>query len=187
MGDIWPYGPPLRVSWAALYNSVIARGWSSTGADILAAIALAESGGDLRVINDTPYTGDYSVGAWQINYYNGLWGERTSAFGTPAQLIAGQLPAQSYAAVTIARGGFTPWSTYNSGAYRQFLNNPPAAPPEGGPGASLGRPPDEQIDLVEEDYSPVVLSTAQALTQNGNLWKNATAALAAIKDTNRHG
>ena len=187
MPDTWPWGPPLRYGWADLYNATLARGASTLRANILAAIALAESGGDIRVINNTPATGDLSVGAWQINYYGSLWAERTSLFGTPAQLIGSGLGGQAHAALVIAAGGFTPWSTYNSGAYRQYLHG--AGLPGGtSPGdAGGGKPADEQIDLRAEDYSPVVHATAATLTQNGNLWKNATAALAAIKDTNPRG
>lgn len=108
----------------------------ATKSDIMQAIAQAESSLDLSVINDTPSTGDYSVGAWQINYYDGLYGPRTAAFGTPCQLVASGLGGQARAALSIqaAAGGYTPWTTYTSGDYRQYLHGgtTPHPPPSHG-------------------------------------------------------
>ena len=109
----------------------------ATKSDIMAAIGQAESGNDISVINDTPQTGDYSVGEWQINYYGSLDGPRTAAFGTPCALVRGGLGAQARAALAIqaARGGYEDWSTYNSGAYRKYLHGAVATspPPSIGP------------------------------------------------------
>lgn len=109
----------------------------ATKSDIMQAIAQAESSLDLSVINDTPSTGDYSVGAWQINYYDGLYPGRTAQFGTPCQLVASGLGGQARAALAIqaAAGGYTPWTTYTSGAYRQFLHGgaQPGPVPSAGP------------------------------------------------------
>lgn len=113
---------------------MLSLGQSQENAAVYAAIASAESGLDYRVINDTPSTGDYSVGMYQINYYGNLYGERAAKFGTPQQLIQGGLTRQSIAAMEIGQGGFTPWSTYTSGAYIKYLNgySPPSGAPPGG-------------------------------------------------------
>lgn len=129
MGDIWPYGGPRRVDWNVVYNTMISLGQSGIAAARFAAIGEAESGLDLNVINDTPATGDYSVGIWQINYYDGLYAGRSAEFGTPRQLIAGGLVRQARAAISIALSqGWGAWTTYTSGAYTRYLHGAPSQP-----------------------------------------------------------
>lgn len=79
---------------------------------IMAGIAGNESGYDLHVINDTPGTGDYSCGLWQINYYASLYASRAAAYGTPRQLLASGLAGQARAAADLwhTAGGFSPWA-----------------------------------------------------------------------------
>lgn len=76
--------------------------WTQNGGDpgwapLMASIAEAESGGVTNVLNDNPATGDYSVGLWQINYFNGNYNGRAATYGTPTQL-AGDVNAQARAA-----------------------------------------------------------------------------------------
>jgi hypothetical protein len=74
MGDIWLPGlPPAYTDYAHCLALLLNLGMPHNDAVILAAIGGAEGGYDYRVINDTPATGDYSVGIWQINYYDGLY------------------------------------------------------------------------------------------------------------------
>lgn len=123
MGDIFPYGGPAFVTWQQAYNEAYTWFGNSSIAATFAAIASAESGLDWRVINDTPATGDYSVGLWQINYYGSLYAGRAKAYGTPQQLVEGGLTRQFYAAMGIYYSqGFGAWSTYNNGAYRAYLH-----------------------------------------------------------------
>lgn len=122
MGDIWPYGPPKYITYVDAVAAMETQGMSHGDANVMAAIGEAESTLDLSVINDTPSTGDYSVGIWQINYYGDLYAERAREFGTPGQLVRHGLTAQAYAAYTVWRQqGFNAWSTYKSGAYKQYL------------------------------------------------------------------
>jgi hypothetical protein len=100
--------------------------WDNAGGDpgwgpLMAGIALAESSGNTTVLNDNPSTGDYSVGLWQINYYGGLLGPRTKAYGSPASLQASPT-AQAAAAVSLANGGTNlgPWRTDR--AWDQWAN-----------------------------------------------------------------
>lgn len=134
MGDTWPYGPPAYVTWQLCFTEMNSLGRTQEDCAVFAAIAQAESGFDYRVVNDTPATGDLSVGLWQINYYDGLYASRAAQFGTPQQLVAGGLTAQALAANVIGQSSFTAWSTYNSGAYLQYLHG--AGPPTGGGGGS---------------------------------------------------
>lgn len=137
MGDTWPYGPPAYDTWDSAHNTILYLTHDDNVAHIMAAIASAESGLDYTVINDTPSTGDYSVGEWQINYYDGLYAARTALFGTPQQLIASGPGGQARAALVIAygSGGYTNWSEYNNGNYRNYLHGFVVTPTGTGPGA----------------------------------------------------
>lgn len=108
------------LSYQALKSLWIAAGGSKDKADVMAAIAIAESGGRPSAKNTKPP--DYSIGLWQINYYGNLLPGRTKEFGSPASLAASPT-AQARAAVAIERQqGLAAWSTYTSGAYKKYLN-----------------------------------------------------------------
>ena len=67
--------------------------WVQNGGDpnwapFMAGIAIAESGGNTQALNNTPATGDYSVGLWQINYFQSLAPGRTALYGSPTDLLA---------------------------------------------------------------------------------------------------
>ena len=66
----------------------IQNGGDPAWAPLMAGIAMAESGGNTQALNNTPATGDYSVGLWQINYYAGLRPGRTAEYGSPEALLA---------------------------------------------------------------------------------------------------
>lgn len=127
----------------------LANGGDPTKAATAAQIALAESGGNSTALNNNPGTGDYSVGLWQINYFGNLLQSRTKALGSPGQLQADP-NLQAQAAIKVSNNGqnFTPWSTYNSGAYLNAGNgqgnagtgnsSASAAGGAGGTGCNLG-------------------------------------------------
>lgn len=96
-------------------------------AGVAAAVAEAESGGDPTKINNTAYPNlpgynpvkpgdlpEYSVGLWQINIVSHP-GYTQAQMEDPVQNAA--------AAVAISRNGtdFGFWTTYTSGAYRQYV------------------------------------------------------------------
>jgi lysozyme-like protein len=82
-----------------------------------AAVALAESGGSRTALGDAalaPSNGP-AVGLWQIN--TGKHKEYT-----PDELLDAQTNAdEAYKIYSDAGGSFSPWTTYNSGAYESFL------------------------------------------------------------------
>ena len=122
--------------------------WTSEGGDasiapIMAAIALAESGGAMpsqsqvaQAVDGTLPPGSYpglaywpngsagggpelSIGPWQVNFIN-----------SPQDAIAYSESPQAAASAAVNRynaQGLSAWSTYNSGAYLQFLNGGSAA------------------------------------------------------------
>lgn len=119
----------------------ISNGGNPTAAPIMAAIALAESGGRTDSLNNTPSTGDYSVGLWQINYFGPLAPGRTAAYGAPAALAADP-NAQAKAAIALSGNGSNlyPWSTWKKGTAQQVLaahgGNLPLLPTLSGAGTS---------------------------------------------------
>jgi hypothetical protein len=107
-------GTGTQYSYAQLEGLWIQAGGPSAAAPVAAAIALAESGGCTSAMNFTDNGGTQtSVGLWQVStgthQYPASW---TSAGGNAAEAVA------KYNAA----GGFSPWGTYDSGAYRGFLN-----------------------------------------------------------------
>jgi len=138
-----------KYSYANIMWLWIRNGGAAWLAPIMAAIAMAESGGITNRLN--PKAPDYSVGLWQINYFGANNAPRTKAYGTPAQLA--QSPdAQAKAAIDISGGSafahtskntilqnlYNNWSTYASGAYKSFLQSgvTPTNPKTGQPGVT---------------------------------------------------
>ena len=104
MGDSYPGGQGV------LTFSQIENLWTNNGGDprwapLMASIAEAESnGGHPGVLNDTPSTGDYSVGLWQINYFQSLMLPRTQSYGAPS-VLWNDPNAQAKAAISIFANG----------------------------------------------------------------------------------
>lgn len=124
----------MTYSFAELVAYARQAGFSGDAANRIAAISLAESGGDPNAINYNDPGGSY--GLTQIN---------GAAWGPSAQNTLGN-PLEAFRqAFSISKGGtdFTPWSTYNSGAYLQFYQ------PDGGadsvPPAMAGLPDPTQV------------------------------------------
>jgi hypothetical protein len=77
---------------------------------IATSIGCENPAGNAGIVNNTPTTGDYSVGLFQINYFQGLAAQRTKDYGSPVQL-ANSPAAQAAAAWKLSDGGtnFQPW------------------------------------------------------------------------------
>ena len=105
----------------ALWNN---NGGNPAAADMAAAIALAESGGnaDAKNVNTN---GSIDRGLWQINSVHG----GQSTFDPIANVKA---------AINISNNGksWSPWVTYTTGAFKKFLSPTTAANSSGTPTAS---------------------------------------------------
>ena len=97
-------------------------GFPTEQAVIMAAIAMAESGGRARAHNNNRSTGDDSYGLWQINMIDRLGPERRRQFGisSNAALFDPTTNAKAARLVYLSQG-FGAWSVYRNGAYRQYL------------------------------------------------------------------
>jgi hypothetical protein len=111
-----------------IYADLRAAGFSAPRAVVMTAIALAESGGDDTAIGDVGLenaTWGPSFGLFQIRTLKGDTGR-----GTDRDITALRSDqAQARAAYDISSGGtvLSPWTTYNNGAYQQFLGQAQAA------------------------------------------------------------
>lgn len=99
-----------RYSNAQIQALWIAQGGSTSAAPMAAAIALAESGGDPNAV-DYDSNGTVDRGLFQVNSIHGA----LSTFD-PGRNTLG--------AIQISRNGtdWTPWTTFHTGAYKQFLD-----------------------------------------------------------------
>jgi Lysozyme like domain len=102
-------------TYSQLKQLWIQNGGKAAAADIAAAVALAESGGNPAASNSNT-NGSTDRGLWQINSVHG----NLSTFD-----VTGNVKA----AIQISNNGanWSPWVTYVSGAYRKFLSPTTAA------------------------------------------------------------
>jgi len=114
----------LEVATAAAAG-LRAEGVQNPTADQIAtatAIAWAESGLNPRAHNPTPP--DDSYGLWQINMLGSLGPARRTKFGLQSndELYAPAVNARAMASISLGGTNWRPWTTYTSGAYRQYLS-----------------------------------------------------------------
>lgn len=104
-------------SYAQLETLWINAGGPKTLAPLAAAIAEAESGGNSDALNPNDNGGiQSSFGLWQIS--TGTHTPPSPNWANPA--VNAQLAVAKWKG---AGNSFSPWGTYDSGAYKAFLNN----------------------------------------------------------------
>src|ERR1700722_2463261 len=127
-------GTGTQYTYAQLEGLWINNGGPSAVAPVAAAIALAESGGCTAALNLTDNNGTQtSVGLWQIS--NG-----THSYPSSWATAAGNA-TEAVAKYKDAGNAFSPWGTYDSGAYKTFLNGsttPDTSVPGSGAGGAAG-------------------------------------------------
>lgn len=120
----------------------IADLWGQQGgprnlAPIMAAIALAESGGRVDAVGGPNSDGSYDYGLFQINSVHSQFDKHR---------LVSDAAYNTRAAISVWRSqGLAAWSTYNSGAYQSFMGsgrtattNAPRSRPGGDPSSSSG-------------------------------------------------
>jgi hypothetical protein len=128
-------GTGTLYTYAQLEGLWISAGGPRAVAPIAAAIAEAESGGCSTALNLTDNNGTQtSWGLWQVSN------------GTHSQPAAGILDAavnaeQAVAKYKSAGNSFSPWGTYQSGAYTAYLSGSTTADTSGVPAAGSGQAP----------------------------------------------
>ena len=170
-------GTGTKYTFAQLEALWINAGGSKATAPVAAAIALAESGGCSTALNPTDDNGTQSsFGLWQVS--NGTH--------TPpaANIYDATVNAKQAVAKWSNAGGFSPWGTYDSGTYKQYLSG--AAPSDagvpGGPGTSQAQTVSLWSDLAGGSiFSQVVQSLTGVISSP---WDIATSVTRLATDFN---
>jgi hypothetical protein len=115
-----------RLSASQIFTLLIDGGFSPDQARTMTAIAQAESARDPAAVGDVALQNNTfgpSVGLFQIRTVKAETGDGTDR---DIELLTGDVRAQVQAAFNISDGGtnFRPWSTFNSGSFRKFLDEP---------------------------------------------------------------
>jgi hypothetical protein len=134
-----------RLSASQTFTLLLRGGFSPDQARTMTAIAQAESALDPGAVGDVALqnrTFGPSVGLFQIRTVKAETGKGTDR---DIELLTGNVEAQVAAALKISNNGtnFKPWSTFNSGSFRKFLDTPLQAGvdvdlPVGGTGGAQG-------------------------------------------------
>lgn len=110
--------PGNKYTFAQLEGLWIQAGGDRASAPIMAAIAMAESGGRVDAENKSNSDGSTDRGLWQINSVHG-------------SLSTFDPMGNAKAAVKIkGTQGLKAWTVYRTGAYKEFLNGNTAIPPD---------------------------------------------------------
>ena len=110
-----------KLSSAAIRQLAVNAGFPDP--DTATAIAMAESSGNPAAVGDANLTPGGSIGLWQINL-------AAHPEYTADQLQDPQTNANAAYAIYAAAGNqFTPWTTYNTGAYQAYLPSQSASQP----------------------------------------------------------
>lgn len=111
-----------QLSVGQLKSLAMAAGFNDRDASIMAAIAMAESGGRSGAHNNNAATGDNSYGLWQVNMLGRMGPERRRQFGIGSNEALFDPAVNASAARKVFESqGFGAWSVFKSGAYKQFL------------------------------------------------------------------
>lgn len=123
----------MSLSYDQLVSLAAGAGFSASAAQTAAAIALAESGGNPDATHGNS-NGSTDYGLWQINSVHGnlLRGKNWQDPATNASM--------AYTVYRDAAFSFTPWSTYNSGAYKAHMNGNAAVNGQGANAAGFSIP-----------------------------------------------
>lgn len=127
-GDGFPAGSVAggQLTMEQLVGLAKGVGFSSSDAVTMAAIAMAESGGDSNQKNFKPP--DKSYGLWQINMIGNLGPERLKEFGLSSEDQLFDPVTNAKAAFSVKKSqGFGAWTVYQTGEYKNFLQQAEAA------------------------------------------------------------
>ncbi len=173
-----------RLSYASLEQLWIQAGGPRSLAPLMAAIALAESGGDPGATNPNDNGGTQtSWGLWQISLGN---------HNAPAPNWNDPLENARLAVGKYRSQGLGAWGTYTSGAYKQFYqgNVAPGSLPQGGGGGgggggTGGGGPVQLLSAggtgIPPSWLPGLLSPALGILGNNPITATAAAAAEAAK------
>jgi hypothetical protein len=162
-GRVSPRQATAPPTWAQLW---IQEGGNPHVANTMAAIVMAESGGKMDAQNkNTNGTIDY--GPYQINSSHGF---------DPQRLMSDPVYSTDAAISVFKSQGLTAWTTYTSGAYKQFISSAMGTGPTYGGTRPGGQPAGQSEDSAPEQYLQEYVSlrdtprTAPPGTKNPFQW-----------------
>lgn len=150
-------GAPTTVNAKLQRIMQAARGAGFQGEDLIrmTAVAMAESGGDLRALNNNPGTGDLSYGAWQVNMRGAMGPDRRRQFGLDSNEALFDLNTNARVAKGIFDSqGINAWGAFRNGSFQQWMDQARAAAIRPGLAAAGGV------------VAPSTANQAQGLQQN---------------------
>lgn len=188
--------PSGTLSYADIEGYWIAAGGSSSTAKTAAAITGAESSFYPGIIQqgvdycDSGTSDEAGWGLWQITC-----GNSESSYGIDYQILDPWNNAEAAVAKYKAAGGFSPWSTYTSGAYKNYLESvspntsvtdpgeykadgsaPPGTPssPGSDPGSTYGPAmPSGTVTHLQCNYNPNSTDDEYGCAENEGNFNNA--------------
>jgi TP901 family phage tail tape measure protein len=115
-----------RGAVSSLMSVIRQAGFSGSAADVMYGIVEAESGGNRFAHNTNSSTGDNSYGLAQINMIGSMGPARRAQFHLASNNALFDPLTNLRVAYSLSSHGrnFSPWTTFTSGAYRQFLSGP---------------------------------------------------------------
>lgn len=118
---------------AQIASYAAGAGFKGTAQQIAIAVALAESGGNPNATNQN------KAGALVVSIDRGLWQINNVYHNEVSDQCAFSPPCAAGSAYRISNGGsnWTPWTTYNTGAYQRYMSRAQAAI---GGGSDAGNP-----------------------------------------------
>lgn len=112
-----------KLSPAQIAEHAHEAGFRGQDLTVAVAVALAESGGNTKAHNPVPP--DDSYGLWQVNMIGSLGPARRDEFHLDSNRELFDPAENARAAWEISGHGrsFQPWTTYTSGAYKQYVDD----------------------------------------------------------------
>jgi len=109
---------------SGLLSTLSSAGFKGKGLDMAYAIAMAESSGHANSHNTNSSTGDNSYGLFQINMIGDMGPARRKQYGLKSNDALFDPLTNAKVAYKMSHGGknWKPWSTFTSGAYKQYLS-----------------------------------------------------------------
>lgn len=143
-------------------------GFRGDGLAMAYAIAMAESGGRANAYNGNAKTGDQSYGLFQINMLGAMGPERRARYGLSSNEALFDALTNARVAYRMSNGGknWQPWSTYKSGAYRDFYGGSMGATVSGSGKTAYSGGGTSVANLSMEDMAARYGLAAEVLRQN---------------------
>jgi len=115
--------PKTKYTQKEIYDMLLEGGFKEDDAKIMAAVAMAESGGDSEALNDDGKK-DLSYGLFQINMIGGIGPERRDLYNLDSNNnLYDPMTNIRVAKEIFDKQGYGAWGAYTNNSYKTFLNS----------------------------------------------------------------